>query len=141
MAWPYVAEADPQRQVGAIFGEGIGLIGYDLVVGNPLELVLYWESQAAVAESYDVFIHLVNGDGEIVAQVDRKPVNGLAATDVWQTGDIIRDQVAIPQPDDLPAGEYSLRLGVYLRENGQRLAVSGGEAIDDALTLEGVSIP
>ncbi len=141
MVWPYVAEADPQNQVGATFGEGISLIGYDLVPGNPLEMVLYWESQAAVPESYDVFVHLIDAAGEIVAQADRKPVNGLAATDVWQPGDIVRDPMEIQLPDNLPAGAYGLRLGVYLKENGQRLPVSGGEVVDSALELEPVVVP
>ena len=141
MVWPYVAEANPQNYVGATFGEGISLMGYDLVVTNPSEMVLYWESQATVSESYDVFIHLIDEEGEIVAQADRKPVDGLAATDAWQPGDIVRDPVTIPLSDNLPAGEYELRIGVYLKENGQRLTVTGGEASDNALRLETVVIP
>jgi hypothetical protein len=139
--WPYVSEADPEYIVEATFGEGIGLIGYDLAAADPLELILYWESLTAVLNSYDVFIHLLDEDGEIIAQADRKPLDGLAATNVWQPGDIIRDPLSIPLPTDTPSGSYELRVGVYSRDSGERLSVEGGESTNNALILEPVVIP
>jgi hypothetical protein len=141
MAWPYVSDANPDHQVEAIFGEGIGLLGYDLDAGNPLNLVLYWESQTAVSESYDVFVHFLDENGDIIAQTDRKPVGGLAATDIWQPGDIVRDPISITLPPDIPAGSYTVRMGVYSSESGERLNVQGGKSIGDALTLEPIVIP
>ena len=106
-----------------------------------MQLIFYWESQAAVVENYDVFVHLLDESGEIVAQSDRKPVDGLVATDVWQPGDIIRDPVLIPLLPDLQAGSYGLQMGVYLRESGERLPVHGGSASNNALLLESVIVP
>lgn len=139
--WPYLAEADPQHDVRAKFGEGIELLGYDIEVGNPMQLVFYWQSETAVPDSYDVFVHLLDEQGEIVAQVDRKPVDGLVATDIWQPGDIIRDPVSLPLPADLPAGSYEMQLGVYLRESGERIPVDDLGASGNALLLEPVIIP
>jgi hypothetical protein len=127
--------------VTAKFGEGIGLLGYDLEIKDALDIVLYWESLEKVAASYDVFVHLLNTDGEIVAQADQKPLKGLAATDVWLPGDIIRDPVSIPLPADLQAGAYDLRVGVYSGESGERLSVQGGEVASDALFLDPVDFP
>ena len=78
-----------------------------------------------MSKSYDYFVHLVDAQGAIVAQVDQKPLGGLAATDVWQTGDIIRDPVELPIPEDLPPGSYDLFLGFYLRETGERIEAQG----------------
>jgi hypothetical protein len=139
--WPYISEADPDTKIMATFGEGIGLLGYDIEIGNPLQLIFYWKSQAAVADNYDVFVHLLDEGGEIVAQSDRKPVDGLVATDIWQPGDIIRDPVLISLPPDLQAGSYGLQMGVYLRESGERLEVQGGDSTGNTLLLEPIFIP
>ena len=139
--WPYIAAAEPEFATTAVFGEAIRLLGYDLAPGDAPALTLYWESLAAVAESFDVFVHLVDGTGQIVAQMDQKPVGGLAATDVWQVGDIVRDPLVLLLPEGLAAGDYTLRLGLYERDNGRRLAVQGGEAVDDALVLGMVALP
>ena len=141
MIWPYVQEAGPQTEVMVTFGEGIQLLGYDALTNNPLQLTLYWKSLAAIPESYDIFIHLLDESGNIIAQVDQKPAGGLAATDVWQPGDIIRDPLTISMPENLPAGSYELHLGVYLRESGERLAVQGAPEADQTVFPFRLSLP
>ena len=139
--WPYLNTADPQTSQTAHFGDGLKLAGYDLHVEDPLETVLYWQSAALVDEDYDVFVHLRDKAGNIAAQSDRQPLAGLAPTSLWQKGDIIRDPILLPLPADLAAGEYDLLLGVYLRETGERLSLSGAPALDNALLLESLTIP
>jgi hypothetical protein len=139
--WPYIAVAEPEFVRTAVFGEAIRLLGYDLPPGEGPALTLYWESLAVVTESYDLFVHLVDSNGQIVAQLDQKPVGGLAATDVWRVGDIVRDPLVLALPQTVPAGEYALRVGVYERDSGRRLAVQDGEVVDDALVLGMVALP
>jgi hypothetical protein len=141
MVWPYVAEAHPDQTINATFGDGINLLGYDVTAVDPLQIILYWQSETSVTDSYDIFLHIMDESGEIVTQVDQKPVGGLVATDVWQEGDIIRDPLSIPLPSDLPPGTYELHLGVYLRETGERLPVSGSESTNNALHLAPLSLP
>ena len=141
MVWPYVAEAHPDQTINATFGDGINLLGYDVTAVDPLQIILYWQSETSVTDSYDIFLHIMDESGEIVTQVDQKPVGGLVATEVWQEGDIIRDPLSIPLPSDLPPGTYELHLGVYLRETGERLPVSGGESANNALHLARLSLP
>jgi hypothetical protein len=141
MAWPYVTEADPDQALSAAFGPGIRLLGYDVVPVDPLQITLYWQSQKAVDQSYDVFLHILDENGAIVAQADQKPLGGLVATDIWQPGDIIRDPLSIPLPPDLPSGSYDMRLGLYSPETGERLPVSGAEAAENALHLAPLSLP
>jgi hypothetical protein len=128
--WPYLTEVQPQERVEAVFSEAIELIGYD-AGGDAanLELTLYWRSLAPVTVDYDVFIHVVDADGNILAQADRQPLNSLAATSVWQPGDIVRDPYAISLPSDLPE-DTVVRVGLYLRETGARLPVNGSDFVE-----------
>ncbi len=133
--WPYRETAVPTTPLSALFGEKIRLLGYDLHVADQLELVLYWQSEQPATQSYDVFIHLLDAEGNIVAQADSVPVAGLAPTTRWQPGDIIQDVYTIPLPPDLPVGEYTLRVGLYWRETGERLTAVGADALADMADL------
>ncbi len=138
MNWPYLDKSSPQNPLIFSLDDKIQMLGYDLhdpLVGSPLTLNLYWQSLEPVTADYDVFVHVVDETGEIVAQVDQKPVRGLASTNMWQSGDIIRDQYLISSPPDLPVKQYELRAGMYLRETGQRLRVQEGVAVENAIVL------
>ncbi|MBK7897095.1 MAG: hypothetical protein IPJ90_19850 [Anaerolineaceae bacterium] len=140
MTWPYRRVIEPQVTTSVMLGDGIRLRGFDAqVADSQLGLTVYWESVTAVSASYKAFIHLLDGAGNIVAQVDRPPVNGLAPTDLWQPGDLVRDPYQIALPPDLPVGAYELRVGLYTDENG-RLPISGGPAVDNAVVLTSVEI-
>ena len=141
MTWPYLTEASPEQVIDSTFGDGIRLMGFDISHNSFIELTLYWQSLQPVSDSYDVFVHLLDENGQIVAQLDQKPIGGLAATDVWLPGDIIRDPLQLLLPPDLASGDYELRIGVYLRESGKRLPVSGGKDIDNALILDRLTLP
>ncbi len=144
MAWPYVAEAEPLVARSATLGEAIRLLGYDWqppAAGQPLSLTLYWQSLAPVAAEYDVFVHVLAGDGRIVAQADQQPLQGLAPTNLWQPGDVVRDPYQIELPPELPAGMYTLQTGMYLRETGARLPVVGEQASGDTIFLETLGWP
>lgn len=140
MDWPYRQSIAPQVEMSVMLGDVIQLRGFDAqVVAEQLGVTIYWESVTAVSPSYKVFIHLLDSAGNIVAQVDRPPVDGLAPTHRWQPGDLVRDPYQIPLPPDLPAGSYELRAGLYTDEDG-RLPVSGGSAVENAAVLTSVEI-
>ncbi|MCA9955069.1 MAG: hypothetical protein KC434_10135 [Anaerolineales bacterium] len=140
MDWPYRRSIVPQVETSVLLGDVIQLRGFDAQVAEAeLDLTIYWECVTAVSPSYKVFIHLLDSAGNIVAQVDRPPVNGLAPTDLWQPGDLVRDPYQIYLPPDLPAGAYELRVGLYTDENG-RLPIRGGDAVDNAAILTSVEI-
>ncbi|MCP4424527.1 MAG: hypothetical protein GY803_08560 [Chloroflexi bacterium] len=129
--WPYAANIQPQRSSNIILGDAIELVGFDWADDN-LDLTLYWRSLTSIVADYDIFIHVLSGD-EIVVQIDQKPVQGLAPTQAWQPGDLIRDPYRLPLPPDLPAGAYDVKAGMYLRETGARLPVY--ESADNAILL------
>ena len=86
------------------------------------ELTLFWEKSAPFGEVYTVFVHLLDAAGNIVQQADHWP--GGLPTDILDGGQIVTDRFAIPLLDDLPPGEYRLRVGLYAAESGLRLPAS-----------------
>ncbi|MCP4357192.1 MAG: hypothetical protein GY796_04130 [Chloroflexi bacterium] len=139
--WPYITDAQPQIRLNAQLGEMIRLLGIDMDVGDTaVNLTLYWQSIQPAAENYDVFIHVVDEDGRIVAQVDQKPLNGLTPTSIWQPGDTVRQLLIVPLPPDLPGGEYHIIAGLYLVETGQRLPTTGPDALTDTILLRSFNV-
>ncbi len=99
-------------------------------VGEPLQLVLYWRAQSPVTERYTVFTQLFDPAGQLVAQQDNWPVEGLAPTDSWQPGAIVRDPYRLELPDNAPAGDYRLLVGLYDSGGRQKLTPANGEQSD-----------
>jgi hypothetical protein len=132
----------PATEVGASFADSIGLIGYDLPAGtwqpgNILPLTLFWQRLGTISEDYSVFVHLIDGSGALVSQTDSAPVGGQRPTSGWQEGELIVDRHGLLLPDNLPPGEYELRVGIYLPTKGERLPVAGpeGESLGDSMAL------
>ncbi len=107
--------------------------------GEALRLVLYWQAQAPVQESYTVFTQLLDEQGRLVAQQDNLPVTGLAPTDTWQPGLPIRDPYRLAIPPDTSPGRYRLLVGLYTQEGRRPLLLTDGrqrEFVEIPLTLE-----
>jgi hypothetical protein len=128
--------------VGVGFGDAIELIGYDLPVGpwqpgDVVPLTLLWQGQGQVEEDYSVFVHLLDGSGQPLAQVDSAPVGGSRPTSGWREGETIVDRHGLLLPDDLPPGKYELHMGLYLPATGERLPVrdAKGNVLGDSLSL------
>jgi hypothetical protein len=138
------------------FGGQVRLAGYDapagaLAGGETLPVTLAWEALAEMESGYTVFVHLVDVDvreansqeeppvlhaeGGIAAQRDRPPAQDGAPypTDLWLPGEIVADTVEIALPEDIPPGEYGVRVGLYIQATGQRLSVPG--TADNAVRL------
>jgi hypothetical protein len=123
-----------------VAGDQIALIGYqmDSTGVSPdgvLHLGLIWRAEAAIPEGYTVFIHIVDAEGTLVAQSDRVPaVDGQPyPTDLWLPGEIVIDSYELSVPANVVPGDYTIRVGLYLPESGQRLSIPG--SADNAITL------
>jgi hypothetical protein len=124
----------------AAFGDVVRLLGYDLDYqpGDESATIRFgWQAIQPPEDSYSVFVHVVDGDGEIVAQHDGLP-RGDYPLYRWVSGEVVLDEVTLPLPYDLPAGEYRIRVGFYRPETGERLPVeeSSREAGADFIWLE-----
>jgi hypothetical protein len=117
---PTVAQVD--------FGSRIRLHSYEvdtsaLRASGPLTLTVQWQARQAVATNYMLFVHLLNSEGERVAQVDVPPGGPRAPTHQWQPGHYVTWFHPIPLPADIPADTYWLALGLYDPQSGERLPV------------------
>ena len=102
--------------------------------GAALPLVLYWQADRPVNTSYTVFTQLMDATGRIVAQQDNVPVMGLAPTDTWQPGVMVRDPYSLQIPAGTAPGFYELHIGLY--DAAGRLPVTlPGDTAADHLTL------
>ncbi len=81
--------------------------------GDTLQIGLEWQAQQTPAGNYTVFTQLLNPDGQVVAQRDRWPGDGLYPTAALQPGEPITDNLALALPSDLPPGSYRLISGLY----------------------------
>jgi hypothetical protein len=103
-------------------------------VGDTLRLVLYWHTKSPVNARYTVFTQLFNPAGELVAQQDNWPVAGMAPTDTWQPGALVRDPYSLLLSAEGAAGEYRLWIGLYDEEGRLTLTLADGREADH-LTL------
>ncbi|NJN93145.1 MAG: hypothetical protein HC875_03155 [Anaerolineales bacterium] len=70
-------------------------------LGQPL--TLYWQSVTEMKTAYTVFVQLLNGAGQVVAQVDAQPLAGAAPT-TWLPGEILTDPYTLTLPADSRLG-------------------------------------
>ena len=123
------------------FQEGIQLVGSKIIPNleaDQLTIHLAWSrwAPATAPRDYTVFVHLIDGEGNLVAQLDREIEVG--DRKLWQreVGEIVDDQAVLSLPDELPPGTYPLVIGLYYWETGERLAtISAGEPGDTFLWL------
>ncbi len=100
--------------------------------GGTVTLSLDWQALSSSSEDYSVFVHLVDSEGQVLAQTDGYPANDSRPSSQWVTGERILDEREIDLPADLPAGEYELLLGWYDWRTGDRLFLADGS---DSLRL------
>ncbi len=138
LAPPYHVLYRPERLVGATFDRRILLEGYTIHPNNPSvgtqwQVRLVWKALRRMSLDYTVFVHLLDKDGRIVAQADSPPLDGHYPTSLWRVGESVQDVHTLYLPPTAAPGPYTLQVGWYLLENGERLPVDDAEA--DYVTL------
>jgi hypothetical protein len=123
--------------------EGVGLlVGYSLTQTDAaLTVTLAWQATATPAGSYHVFVHLEGEAGRIWAQSDGAPAGWSRPTPGWMAGEYILDEHRLALPADLPAGTYSLLVGLYDPQSGARVPATGPNASPDGRVTIGQVTP
>ncbi len=129
----------PTKPFSVTFGASIRLEGVTVPerTFHPDEIVpitLFWRATSRPSGRYKLFVHLLDGDGQLVAQYDGEPVEGFRPTDGWQPGESIVDRCGVALPSTLPAGDYRLRIGLYTL-TGERLHLLSRAGEDDGLVI------
>ncbi len=127
-----------QNRFKAVIPDIVTLLGFDsdteLVVesGSPVTVTLFWQAGANASQSdIKVFVHLVDKEGNILAQDDSKPVSWTRPTTGWLPGEILVDRHHLAwQQDQVGSGE--IVIGLYDAVTGSRFMWENGE---DALKL------
>jgi 4-amino-4-deoxy-L-arabinose transferase-like glycosyltransferase len=123
----------------AVFADTVMFRGVQMgeaVPGAALDLLSFWEVKAPTAQSLNIFVHLLDSAGDIVAQHDGLDVR-LSQT---AAGDQFAQLHTIWLPADLPAGTYALQLGIYDRETFARLPLAVPDGTADRLLLHAFRI-
>ena len=108
--------------------------------GGPI-LRLYWQVLETPSTDLVVFVHLVDGQGQLVAQFDAPPLEGRLPTSHWPAGTILIDRHKIWLPEDLESGQYRFLIGLYERETGNRLAVAPESGAEEHYVSNALVIP
>jgi len=126
----------------AIFEPGILLRGVEpadvtVTADDTLNFVLIWQTEGQSEEPVTAFVHLLDEQGNIMAQEDRWP--GGLPSNIWADGQVIVDEYELALAPEIEAGTYHLIVGLYLAGNGQRLPVS--DAVGRPYANESVVLP
>jgi 4-amino-4-deoxy-L-arabinose transferase-like glycosyltransferase len=123
----------------------VALVGYDLDdtwarPGGFVVLTLYWQAAEMVNLPYKIFVHLesdsLQGDAaNLWAAADDFPACGTQSTQSWQVGQTVVDRHMLRLPDDVPSGDYSLRVGLYEPQTGLRM-----DLLDELGNPQGTSL-
>jgi mannosyltransferase len=132
--------AAPTERLDLSLDNGIVLEGYRLPsrsirAGETLALTLIWRAEKPMTVQWKVFTHLLDGRPTVVAQRDAEPGDNLRPTTTWKPGERVEDNYGILVPEELPAGAYTLEIGMY---DGQTRATFPGRG--DHLVLGQVQV-
>jgi hypothetical protein len=131
-------------------GKSIELLGHSvetegstsgwLEPGQAITVRLFWQTSEPLSGDYTVFVHLLDGAGQVHSQSDSPPVNGRYPTYNWLPHQIVEDETVLTLPPNIPSGDYRLAVGMYELATGQRLPVrdENGDVPNDAILLEPV---
>ncbi|MEJ5311430.1 MAG: glycosyltransferase family 39 protein [Anaerolineae bacterium] len=119
--------AVPQR-IQARFGDDIialtgnTILPRSIYAGETLTVTLQWRALKHPSADYQVFVHLLDNAGQLIAQHDGPPRLGLYPTSAWAAGEKVVDAHSVQLPDTYQ-GIIQPCVGLYLLESMERLPV------------------
>jgi hypothetical protein len=105
----YVAEPARDEPVTARFGEVLELRAAEVDdEGDRFRIRLHWAAahRAPINIDYHVYVHVLNG-GEVSAQIDSEPLNGLYHFSWLRPGDVLNDEFVLPKGEQVLVGLYA----------------------------------
>jgi predicted Ser/Thr protein kinase len=91
--------------------------------GGVIAVTLRWRALRSIEANYRVFVHLQDLNGPHSAPVAHGDADPIIPISRWRPGEEVVDPHQVKVPDDLPAGRYQLRVGMYSPGSGSRLSV------------------
>lgn len=139
---PATGVASPPPSDAPVFGEQLRLVATRLSPtpagpGQPVTVSLTWQAARRPDADYQVFLHLLDAEGRQIGAFDGPPVGGRYATSWWDAGEVVVDEHTLTLPSSLASGAYTLQVGLYRLDSGERLPLtSGATQYATAVTLD-----
>ncbi|NUP05000.1 MAG: hypothetical protein HOW73_02950 [Polyangiaceae bacterium] len=135
------------RPVSARFLDNIELLGWDIVDerGNVVEWLVprttyrfrfYLRVDKRIPGSWMTFIHIDGKDKR--HNLDHAPLSGKYPMNLWQPGDILRDEFEVTLEPNFVPGEYWVFFGFFQGE--ARMHVTAGSARDDRVVAGRIEV-
>jgi hypothetical protein len=119
----------PSSTPAARICDGIELLSRSVAgSGGQVTVQAVWGAEAQPSKDYTVFVHLLDGEGKVVAQEDTQPRGGAFPTSAWLADEAFSDRYVVKAPP----GEYTLEMGLYDASTLQRL----GKPVTEPVTIE-----
>lgn len=114
----------------ARFGDQVLLVDSATeLLDSELRVVLWWDVLAVPPGNVTAFLHVYDEAGQLVAQKDGVPLAGLFPPWAWQPGDRVRDVRLVTLPEDLAPGMYTVSVGWYNADSGERLPATNAQGL------------
>ena len=140
-------EADFRLQPDAALAE-VRLRGYtisesELAAGETVFVTLYWQALGRISEDYEVFVRVIDDNGQVFAATHDFPCNGMCRTRIWKTDRITATHHWLRLSDHLPVGRYALNIGLFRMLHNEPLHVQGSSANEakDAVLAAHLRVP
>jgi len=94
---------------------------------EPLRISLIWKAAPTTPQLvYTVFVHLLDQNGQVIAQDDAQPVGGTRPTTGWLAGEYIVDDHDLHFNRAGYSGPATLEIGLYDPATGKRVSLADG---------------
>ncbi len=108
----------PMHLIDARLDSQVRLMGYNIPTtiaraGDTLALQLYWEPLQSLLHNYTSYVHVVDDQGNLVAQSDHLPGGVYYPTSLWKRGEQLLDAHTITLPSTDRLEIYHLWVGMY----------------------------
>lgn len=124
------------RPAAANFEGAAEIVGYKVSralvqPGDQLDVTVYWRPLAQTSAPMQVFVHLVDTQGVLVAQRDTYPGLGSATTTTWRVGRIFADTYRVFIPEAAYSPEtLTLSVGLWDTTENRPLITNDKDALD-----------
>jgi len=107
-----------EQAIGTTLNASLTLVGYDLAPSEPLpgeelQLSLYWRLEQDLSKDYHTYVHLLNDQGQAIAQSDHRPGQEYYPSSLWKPGETLLDVHVLSIPGETQAGAVTILAGAY----------------------------
>jgi hypothetical protein len=88
--------------------------------GDVLGLRTFWSVEQPFGQDFYIFVHVLDANGNRVAQRDTPPWQGRFPTSSWRAGTLVVDVNDVALPEGLAPGEYTVAIGMFDPASGAR---------------------